>query len=78
MGARSKLNEIHLVGIAVVSACAGIIFQSLELAILFGVLLSSALVAGGGIRLTDDALFSRSAARAAQHGSSGSRRRRRR
>ena len=78
MGARSKFNEIHFLGIAVVSACAGIIFESIELAILFGILLTSALVAGGGIRMASDALFSRPAAKAAQQGSSRSRRRRRR
>ena len=78
MGARHKINEIHFLGIFLVSACAGIVFASIEMAILFGIILSCALVAGGGIRMTSDALFSRPAAKAAQQAPQRSRHRRRR
>ena len=54
MGARQKLNETYLIGIAVTSVAAGLIFASLDMAILLGVVLVAAMIAGGSIRLTPD------------------------
>ena len=52
MGAREKLNHLHFLGVAVVSSIAGLLFQSIEIAILMGVLMTAALIAGGDVRLT--------------------------
>ena len=55
MGARQKINELHYIGIAIVSLLAGFVFTSIEMAVLFGVVLFAALTAGGGIRITPEA-----------------------
>ena len=54
MGAREKLNHLHFLGVAVVSSIAGLLFQSIEIAVLMGVLVTAALIAGGDIRLTPE------------------------
>ena len=54
MGARQKINELHCLGIAVASVIAGVLFASIDIALLVGVLLSALLIAGGGIRLPPD------------------------
>ena len=54
MGARQKINELHCLGVAAASLFAGLLFASIDIALLVGVLLSALLIAGGGIRLTPD------------------------
>ena len=54
MGAREKLNYAHLLGVAVVLSIAGLLFESVEIAVLLGVLMTAALIAGGDIRLTPE------------------------
>ena len=51
MGARQKLNQLHLLAIGIVSAVAGLLFSSLDAALMLGVLMAAALTAGGAIRL---------------------------
>ena len=54
MGARQKINELHFLGVAAASLFAGLLFASIDIALLVGVLLFALFIAGGGIRLTPD------------------------
>ena len=68
MGARQKINELHFLGVAVASVFAGVLFASIDFALLVGVLLSALLIAGGGIRLAPDTPPRRSASRTPHRG----------
>ena len=54
MGARQKLNEAYCAGIAVFSVIAGLVFASIDMALLLGLILLAALVATGSIRFTPE------------------------
>ena len=54
MGAREKLNQSYVVGVVAVATVFGLMFASLDLAILLGLILFVAAVTAGDVRLSCD------------------------
>lgn len=76
MGAREKLNEAYLAATAAAALAAGVLFASLDVALMLGVALVAALLAGGGVR-PSPARSPASTRRPSGRHPSGTRRRRR-
>ena len=54
MRARQKLNEAYVIGIGVFAVIVGLTFASIDMAVLFGVVLFAAAVMAGNVRLSFD------------------------